>query len=162
MVDDTLDQAEVAELTIVTRPNCSLPYAGRLLFFCVMFALSAVIAVSFALVGAWLVVPFSGLEVLALGWALYYVSCHVGDYECIVIAGDRVVVETRSHKTVRSVELERYWVQVVVLPASARGKCRVWVRSRGKEVELGRFVDDEGRVALARQIRLQTGTGYRV
>lgn len=162
MTDSIADSTENAELTIITRPNCSLSAAGRLLFFCVILLFSFAIAVGFALVGAWLILPFSGLEVLALGWALHYISCHSGDYECIVINGDSMVIETRCYKTVGKVEFQRYWSQVIVLPATTQGKCRVWVRSRGQEVELGRFVDDEGRMDLARRLKEQTGAGYRV
>ena len=162
MVEASKDLAEVADLTIITRPNCSLSATGRLLFFCVMLLFSSVIAVGFALVGAWLILPFAGLEVLALGLAIYYISCHANDYEHIVINGDSMVVEVRNHKIVQRAEFQRYWVQTVVLPAFGHGKCRVWVRERGREIELGRFADDEGRMALARQIREQTGSGYRV
>ena len=154
--------AEMEELTIITRPNCSLSAAGRLLLFCVILLFSSAIAVGFALVGAWFILPFSGLEVLALGWALYYIGCHVDDYESIVISGDRMVIERRSYKTVHKVEFQRYWSQVVVVPATMLGKCRVWVRSRGQEVELGRFVDDDARMALACRLKERTGAGYRV
>ena len=162
MVGDASGSAQVADLTIITRPNCSLSEAGRLLFFCVMLLLSLVIAVGFALIGAWLIFPFAGLEMVGLGWALYYISCHTGDYECIVVSGDRVLVETRSYKTVEKVEFQRHWVQVIVQPPLGHRRCRVWMRASGREVEVGRFVDDDGRMELSRQIKEQTGMGYRV
>lgn len=162
MADSVADLTETAEWTIITRPNCSLSATGRLLFFCVMLLLSFGIAIAFASLGAWLILPFSGLEVLALGWALYYIGCHRNDYECIVITRDRMIVETRSHKRVEQVELQRYWAQVVVLAASGRGRCRVWVRARGQEVELGQFANDDERMALAQELKSLTGTGYRV
>jgi uncharacterized membrane protein len=162
MTDTAADSREIAELTIISRPNCSLPVGRRVLFFCIMLVLSMIIAIGFALAGAWLILPFSGLEVFALGWALYYISCHESDYECIVITGSNMVIETRNYKTVHKVEFQRYWVQVVVLPASAKGRCRVWVQASGQEVELGQFVNDEERMALAHQLKLQTGAGFRV
>jgi len=162
MKDNTAaDSAEIPQLIIVTRPNSSLPVAKRLLFFMVMLLLSMVISVGFALVGAWLILPFSGLEVLALGWALYYISCHDNDYESIVVSGGSLVVEKRSHRSISRTEFQRYWVKVVVLPASTGGRCRVWLRSGGKEVELGEFVNDEERMALADRLKLQAGAGYR-
>ena len=162
MTDKAAESTESAELTIITRPNCSLSFAGRLLFFCVIFFLSAVIAVGFAFAGAWLIVPFCGLEVLALGWALYYISCHVNDYECIVIKDGTVTVEIGYYREVQKIEFQRYWMQVIVLPASIQGRCRIWVKAHGQEVELGRFVDDEERLALASQLKMQTGAGYKV
>ena len=120
------------------------------------------IAVGFALAGAWLILPFAGLEMIALGWALYYISCHSSDYECIEICGGSITVETRDHKKVHKIEFQRYWVQVLVIPASSQGRCRVWVHASGKEVEVGRFVTDDERLAIARQLKMQTGAGYKV
>ena len=162
MTDKAAESTENAELTIITRPNCSLSFAGRLLFFCVILFFSAIIAVGFAFAGAWLILPFAGLEVLALGWALYYISCHVNDYECIVIKGSTVTVEVGYHRTVQRMEFQRYWMQVIVLPASIQGRCRIWIKAHGQEVELGQFVNDEERLALANQLKMQTGAGYKV
>ena len=53
----------------VSAPHCSISPAG---FACVIASLAGValaIGVGFALLGAWLVLPFSGLEVLLLGAA---------------------------------------------------------------------------------------------
>lgn len=155
----SVGSTEAADLAILTRPNCSLSETGRLLFFCVMSLFSLVVAVSFVFVGAWLVFPFAGLEVFGLGWALYYVSCHTGDYECIVVSGDEVVVETRSYKTIHQVKLQRHWVQVIVNAGVGQGRCRVWLRACGKEVEVGRFIDDDGRLKLSQQIEGHTGAG---
>ena len=155
----TVGPVNAAELAILTRPNCSLSETGRLLFFCVMSFFSLVVGVSFALLGAWLIFPFVGLEVLGLGWALYHVSCHTGDYECIVVSGDEVVVETRSYKAIHQIKLQRHWVRVVVDAAVGQGRCRVWLRACGQEVEVGRFYDDDGRLKLSQQIEGHTGAG---
>ena len=53
----------------VSAPHCSISPAG---FACVLASLAAValaIGAGFAMLGAWLVLPFSGLEVLLLGAA---------------------------------------------------------------------------------------------
>jgi uncharacterized membrane protein len=48
--------------TWVARPNCSLSAAGRKLVLVVTAAVSGTIAFVFSWVGAWPVVPFTGLE----------------------------------------------------------------------------------------------------
>jgi uncharacterized membrane protein len=53
----------------VSKPHCSISPAG---FACVLASLAGValaIGAGFAITGAWLVLPFSGLEVLLLGAA---------------------------------------------------------------------------------------------
>ena len=157
----TLDKPLAAELAKAIKDGDFLCKPGHVLYGHRVAGVKAA-RVGFAFAGAWMILPFSGLEVLALGWALYYVSCHANDYECIVISGSSMVVEIRNHRAVRRVEFQRYWVHVVVLPASLQGRCRVWVRARGQEAELGKFVNDDERMALASQLKMQTGAGYRV
>jgi uncharacterized membrane protein len=56
----------------VSQPHCSISPAG---FACVFASLAGVvlaIGIGFAAMGAWLVLPFSGLEVLLLGAAFYW------------------------------------------------------------------------------------------
>ena len=53
-------------------------------------------------------------------------------------------------------------MQVIVLPASIQGRCRIWIKAHDQELELGRFVNDEERMALASQLKVQTGAGYKV
>ena len=49
--------------------NCSISPAGLLCAFGVLAAVTLAIGIGFALMGAWLVLPFAGLEVLALAAA---------------------------------------------------------------------------------------------
>ena len=49
--------------------NCSISPAGFLGVLASLAAVTLAIGIGFALLGAWLVLPFAGLEVLALGAA---------------------------------------------------------------------------------------------
>lgn len=62
------------------------------------FTLSVVIspftiATFFAWQGVWLVLPFAGLEVAILGWALLYYARHASDYEHVWLDEDALVIE---------------------------------------------------------------------
>jgi uncharacterized membrane protein len=52
--------------------------AGLLSAFAVLAAVTLAIGIGFALVGAWLVLPFAGLEVLALGAAFVLHAREIG------------------------------------------------------------------------------------
>ena len=82
-----------AEFSRVARRNNSLTSTGRLLVFAFIFVVSIGIACAFAYLGAWLILPFAGLEMLVLYWAFWYMERHAADYERIAIDGDRVEVE---------------------------------------------------------------------
>ena len=51
----------------IIRPNSSLSWRGNKIFFFILFSISFIIAISFAMVGMWMIIPFAGLEMLLLG-----------------------------------------------------------------------------------------------
>jgi uncharacterized membrane protein len=67
-----------------------------------MVVVSFGIAIAFALKGAWLILPFAGLEMLVLGAALYVVARRGCRWQTVSIQGDQVeVVEHDSTCTRR-------------------------------------------------------------
>ena len=58
---------------------------GRRGVFAFIFVVSLGIATAFAVLGAWLILPFAGLEMLVLYLAFRYVDRHAADYERIAI-----------------------------------------------------------------------------
>lgn len=143
---------------IIARPNNSLTPQASLKVLGALAVVVLVVGLGFAHMGAWLVLPFAGLEVLAFAYAFYYIYLHSTDFESITIEGDRVVVEKRNYKDVTTTVFQRHWAQVNLREvASVRGvigKSGLFIRSHGKEVEFGRnFMSDEQRVELARELK---------
>ncbi len=110
------------------------------------------IAVGFAIVGLWPVFPFVGLELFALAFAFYCVNCHDNDYESIVIAEDKVVIEQRNHKLTTQIVFNVYWVQVKIVRA-ANGCLRLSFRSQGKEIQFGQHMNSQQCSELADRIK---------
>ena len=153
MVPTTASPA--AELDYTARPNCSLDRRGKLWLFLAAAVVSGLIALIFAAFGAWLVLPFAGLELAVLAWALRFMDRHSGDYERVLLDGDKLRIETCEAGLPAYHEFHRYWTQVRV---RAEGwDARVFVRSHGREVELGRFRSLEQKLAFAQQLRERVG-----
>jgi uncharacterized membrane protein len=133
----------------VIRRNNSLSSTGRLVAFALIFFVSIGIAAAFATFGAWLILPFAGLEMLVLFFAFRYVERHAADYEQIEIDGATVKVEWTSAGDLHRGEFNRHWAQVV---ANGDGS-RLALRSHGRELEIGRYLNDEQRLDLARALR---------
>lgn len=146
-----LEHGEAAGFSLVARRNNSLSSTGRLAVFVFIFVVSVGIALAFALLGAWLILPFAGLEMLVLYLAFRYVDRHAGDYERIAIDGDRVELEFREGGATRRHELNRRWAQLVT---SGDGR-RLALRSHGREIEIGRHLNAEQRQKTARQLKQQ-------
>ncbi len=142
---------------IIARPNNSLSMEGGVKLLGAMALVTLLIALGFTHIGAWMVLPFAGLELLAFAGAFYYVHLHSSDYESIAIEEDKVIVETRSYKNSSITEFQRCWAQVSVRGvASSQGSSKrgLFIGSHGKEIEFGKhLIDDEQRVALARELK---------
>ena len=110
--------------------------------------MSVGIATAFAVLGAWPILPFAGLEMLVLYLAFRCVDRHAADYERIAIDGDRVEVESFEAGRHRHHEFNRRWARLVVV---GNGE-RVALRSHGRELEIGRFVGAERRLEIAREL----------
>jgi uncharacterized membrane protein len=142
---------------IIAKPNCSLSSKERLAVVVLIASFSLMIATGFVLAGAWLVLPFAGLEIMAIAAAFYYVNCHSRDYESITIEGDKLAIEKHSYKQTSEIVFNRYWARVLLrdLPG---GDQALLLRSHGKEVEFGRhFMNNDQRLALAKQLQKRVG-----
>lgn len=146
-----------ADFEVVARPNSSLTAKGRVYAVVIIAAISLAVALGFSLIGAWLVLPFAGIELLAIGYAFYYIHCHSQDYESIVIEGDQISVEKKSYKAVSKMVFNRYWAKVL-LRLTPNGDQMLSLRSHGKEIDFGRsYMTNDQRLELAKQLKERVG-----
>lgn len=82
-----------SERLIVLQPNSSASWAINKRVLVGMTIFSLVIAAAFAAAGAWVVLPFAGLEMLALGSALYWVSWKQHYRHVLHFRDGRVLIE---------------------------------------------------------------------
>jgi len=151
-------QVSDLDIKIILRPNNSLSPTGSVKVLAVLFLILLIVATSFSLMGAWLVLPFAGLEILGLAGAFYYVYLHSNDYESITITDENLIVEKKNYKELTTTTFQRYWAQVIVRDLEQRHasgrKIGLFITSHGKEVEFGRyFINDGQRTMFARELR---------
>ena len=77
----------------VLSPNCSISWRELIAFYLLTCLVAVAVGVFFTLQGLWLVLPFSGLEMLALGTALYLTSRKVYRREVITLDAHTTRVE---------------------------------------------------------------------
>lgn len=138
----------------VIQPNCSLSWTGALTCFAGISLVALTIAAMFALKGAWMVLPFAGLEIAGLAVGLYLTACKNAEREVITIMDDVVRIETGRYHPRQMQELPRAWARVELIEnASSWYPSRLTIRSAGQVVEIGAKLNDEERAQLAREIR---------
>ncbi len=145
---------------VTFKPNCSLTQSGRVRVVLLLTVIPCGIAIGFSLLGAWMVLPFVGMEICALAYAFYYVNSHASDYESISIDGDSLLVERCTGQHLSQYQLNPYWVNVVQ-HEQENGELRLGLRSHGKEIEVGRYLTRKQRESLAEQLQKRTGTFFR-
>jgi uncharacterized membrane protein len=148
---------ESVGFTLVARRNNSLSSAGRNLVVGSLAAIALVISLAFALRGAWMILPFAGLEVLVVYLAFRCLERHAGDFESLSIQDDRVLIVRRERGEVSRHEFNRYWAQVVLQPSQWGRQVVLALRSHGRQVEFGRHLTEEQRYEMARTISGELG-----
>ncbi|NIO40333.1 MAG: DUF2244 domain-containing protein [Burkholderiales bacterium] len=140
------------QFAIVSRRNNSSSQHARRLVFGSLGLFTLAVGAGFALIGAWPVAPFAGIECLALLLAYFWLQRHDDDFELITIEADNVIVEMRDGSKSERRQLSRHWAQVVVEEVPGK-RTRVFLRAHGQEVDFGRLLSDDARLSLAKRLR---------
>jgi len=139
---------------IIICPNCSLSPRGAALFLAGLCLFCFTLAGLLALEGMWPILPFCGLEMLLVGWALHASLARRYRSEVITLTDSDISVESRDRARCQLTVFQRHWAQVKLRrPASRLHPTRLTIESHGRQCELGSFLTDEERYGLA--LRLQ-------
>ena len=145
---------ETEPLRIEICPNCSLSVRGARLFFAATCIVPFGIAGVLALKGFWPILPFAGLEMALLGWALVVCQQRRSQTQTITVTDADVRIDTRVRNGCVQVVFPRHWAQVKLRrPAARLHPSRLTIESHGRQCELGSFLTEEERRGLA--LRLQ-------
>ena len=133
--------------SLILKRNCSITPVGLACVFAALAVATLVIGIGFAVAGAWLILPFAGLEVMLLAAAFVLQARHATDYERIELEGGRLRVEVGEASRVARYELDARRARIEM-------ECpHVLLRGPKEELELGRHLDVETRAAFAAELK---------
>jgi uncharacterized membrane protein len=138
--------------SVTFKPNSSLTADGKLKVILLLSVIPCLIGIGFSAMGVWLVMPFVGIELLALAYAFYYVNTHEGDYETITIDGDKLKIETCIQGQVKQQDLNVYWTKLVQRELE-NGELHLGFISHGKEINVGKYLTRAQRETIAVQLK---------
>ena len=138
-----------AGFSLILKRNCSISPVRLAGIFGALAAVSLAIGIAFAFAGAWLVLPFAGLEVLLLGAAFVAYARRAADYERIELGPGRLSVEIAEGGRSARYELDPRRVRVCLEEGRA---VRTLLRAAGQELEVGRNLDAPSRIRLAAEL----------
>ena len=138
-----------SDRTYEIRPNRSLTRRGMLLFFVVVSLAALSVAVRFAMLGAWLVLPFAFLEILVLGCGLYCFEKATDYREVISLSRDELRIRRQARRGDEEWAFQPYWARVVRQPDERKWyPSRLLIRSHGRQVEIGSCLTEGEREQL--------------
>ena len=130
--------------------NCALTPRQVGGFYLSLVAASVVIATVFLLHGAWMILPFSLLEMTALGIALLIYTRHALDGERVSLRRDALEIESIDGSTRRLIRMDP---RVARVEMETRPRGALTVVARNERVVVGRFVCERERRRFARELR---------
>jgi uncharacterized membrane protein len=149
------------EFCVVSRWNLSLPGRVRWGIFGALATVSLTLALAFVAAGAWMVLPYSVLEMSVLALAFHLVGRRSGDWERLTVCGDRVIVErARGDRHLRR-EWNRPWVRVEMAAARFGRPAKLVLSCGGETWEFGDALPEHERGEVAKEMRRLTTAGAR-
>jgi uncharacterized membrane protein len=144
------------EYCVVSRPNGSLDTRQRWGAFLMLACVSLTVAAAFVVAGAWPVLPYSALELIALATAFVIIERRARDWERITVAGDRVIVERVRGGRQQLREFNRRWLKVDVDEQGLGREPHITLRFAGEAMEFGAALNPTRRVEVAKALRRLT------
>jgi len=149
---DKIQAGDGYRLTLT--PNRSISWRQLLLFYLGTCLVAITIGLFFTLQGQWLILPFSGLEMMALGIALYITSRKVHRREIITVNRDRVRIEKGIRQMKKCWIFKRNWISLRdELCGESRLQRKLALGSHGSYVEVGDFLNNFEKDELAFRLK---------
>ncbi|MDX1456426.1 MAG: DUF2244 domain-containing protein [Marinobacter sp.] len=152
--------SEGQELCLLLAPNHSLSWQGNVRIWTVLACLSLLIATGMSLVGAWMVLPFAGLELMALACALYYTAHACQRQEVLKISEHLLRLEKGHRHKQAEWSLPRPYTRLQMTPgAHPDSPPKLFLVHRDTSISLGDFLnrtDTEALVAILQRQGIRT------
>ena len=160
--DHSLDCAEPGVNTPVTafevKASCSSSARTNSIVFWVLTILLTAVSAFFAWQGAWLVLPFAGMELLILGFGLAFSRHKLERVEHIKIGEQEVSVKNKSGTCV----FKRAWLRLELRPSALRNHpISLFLGSHGRRIEVGDFLREDEKRVLANCLNAELSRGIR-
>ncbi len=149
-----------SRLLIVAQPNNSASWRSNLMVLLGLAVPSLGIAIGFALVGAWPILPFAGLELLALGSALYYVCWKLQYRHVITVSDDSVRIDKGYYHPRQSWQFPRQGTGLAITPERHPWEApELALHDSHEQVSVGEFLNREDSLKLVTLLQEEIRTG---
>ena len=139
---------------ITLTPNKSLSWKSNILFILAISVTCGVIGIAFYIAGAFLILPFAGLEFILVGTCVYLVVQRSYKQEIITLTPEKLKIEKGISKPNQFWEYFRIWAFVVVeKPKHPWYPAHIVITSKGERVPIGDFLTEKEKLDLVDKLR---------
>lgn len=135
-------------------PNRSATWEETRLFVAVICGTTLAIGIFWTFIGAWMVLPFSGLEAALVAYLFYRVCQSTYQRQVITCDSSKVVVQFGTHFPKRSWTLERERTRLSVTePTHELDALKLVIADTQHDIELGSFLNKEDKELALKELR---------
>lgn len=139
---------------LVLRPNQSWTWRANLYFLATLGCCSLFIATGFLLAGAWLVLPFTLVEMTVLGLCIHYCVKRCSLQEVITVSDYQVKIERGIRKPAEQQTYHRLWAKFFVsAPRHPWEPPQLCIASKGVSTEIGAFLNRQDKQTLVQHLK---------
>jgi uncharacterized membrane protein len=147
------DAAEPKIFSALLTPHRSLNRAGFLVVMAVLSVVSFAAGIAFLIMGAWPVVGFFGLDVLAIYWAFRINFRRARAYEEVSVTPSELRLRRVSHRGhVMEWVFNPLWVQLDQVAHEEYGIERLYLVSKGRRVAIASFLGADEKASFAKAL----------
>ena len=140
--------------TIMVMPNRAMPWQHIMMIYLLVSGVTISIAFSFFTQGLTLILPFAGLELLALGVVLYISAWRSNIKEVVNVNEEKIRIEIGRNVPEEIYELDKAWANIVLERSWNNWyPSRLLLRSHGRQLEIGKFLNEQERQCLAIELK---------
>ncbi len=99
---------------IIAQPNQSASWQDNKCLILSVGIVTGLIATVFSFIGAWLILPFAGIEITALGGALYIVCRKLNRRHVLRFCGDQLIVEKGTGQPQQIWQLDKHSTAIFI------------------------------------------------
>ncbi len=142
--------ADMPKLEWISKKNCSITPKQLLKAYLALCSASFLVAVYFVMHGAWVILIFAVVEMMAVGCAFVYCGRHAGDKESVVLGDEGLVVELVEAERVHQIRMDPRRTRIEIPALRHR---LIALEANGDRIEVGRFLTERKRHQFAHELR---------
>lgn len=135
---------------VLIKPNPSMPWAQLKMIYTIFACFILIIAIVLSTINLYLAIPFYGVEVIFLGYALYISSLRSTYYEDVKINQFDIDVAFIERKKKLEFKYVRQWTSFQYEAETRTQPSKIFIGSGKKKIYIGQKVNEDDRKILVK------------